>query len=208
MVVLECGTQALAQTPCGGEGCLTIQASVSKKEQAGYLRGGPVGSGEEVLVWLFSIWPDWARPDSPALGPALLPVLSKISQWDPPSPTPLRIGGAGTWSLAELSTEWVLSPWVPGPTLSATSWDWEGDREDRREPMLCPCYVPSRGMRTLRFSHPQPHAQRVSSPLQVQAVNRRPRGERDLQELSVTGILTQVCLPGRPGLFPGLPWER
>lgn len=74
--------------------------------------------------------------------------------------------------------------------------------------MLCPCCVPSPGMRTLRSSQPQPHAQRVSSPLQVQAVRRRPRGGRDLQDLSVSGILTQVCLPGRPGLFPGPPWER
>lgn len=101
---------------------------------------------EGVLVGL-------AVPHLAWLGQALLPVFPEISQWDPSSPTPTQDLGTRTWSLAEVSTRSVLSPWVPRPGLTATSWD-EGSREDRREVMVCPSCVPSPGMRTPRVSHP------------------------------------------------------
>lgn len=60
--MLKTGTQGFSQSPTwspgGGESCLTIVTSVSKKDPAGYLQGE-----EEVLVGLFSTWPGWGRPD-------------------------------------------------------------------------------------------------------------------------------------------------
>lgn len=53
--------------------------------------------------------------------------------------------------------------------------------------MVHPYCVPSPGIRTPRLSHPQPHAQRVSSPLQVQAGKRGPRERKGLARLGSLG---------------------
>lgn len=168
-----CWSLALKFSPRPQEEIRVVCPSgISFQEGAGWLPGaGGGGRYWRGCSALGLAGRDWTPL---AMGPALLPVLPEVSQWTHPAPPPLRIGSAGMWSLAELSTHSVLSPWVPGPRLSATSWDL-GGREDRKESMLCFYCVPSPGVRTQRFAHPLPHVQRVSNSLQIQAGKRRPR---------------------------------